>query len=428
MRVQILVRADGKLAGERLPYLVNDDGQIDAYSMMWSATRRSIFTPNTRKTALNAIIQLRLWSKLTSVNVEQEMVYGSCLSHEQVEDLMYYIGHRRKDLVNLTKTRPLDLNRFLAQCEPVSSETENLRRVYVNDYLLWLGSYGNLILQKTGQANEELMKQRRARLAPKRRNPNQRQANYLSGSISGQIMGGKRRAMGSRMQQATPDEVNQFALFFSSSTRDELWSRNKDRALRNELLIKLLLQTGGRVSELLALKDTDLVHGKNMIQFARRHNDPEDPRKDNPTLKTHDRQMRLSDGTWDLLMEWLDVQDEVTSHDPQAFLFVNLSRNPKYYGQPMTRTAVDQLIREVCKKAEIKPFGAHQLRHLYVRELAQHSQDQGWTDEEWRKAATYLLGWSNSSSMPALYLGEAANQQADMQMKLLWTERGLGVE
>ncbi|MFC6642218.1 tyrosine-type recombinase/integrase [Sulfitobacter profundi] len=272
------------------------------------------------------------------------------------------------------------------------------------------------------------MEQRRERLSPGRSTTGRRQNVYALGSISQQVVGNLRKTIGSRMQQATPDEVSQFAVFFSSLHRNDLWPKNKDRALRNELLIKLLLQTGGRVSELLAIKDTDLVTGKQMVQFARRHNDPDDPRKNNPTLKTYDRQLRLSRETWELLMEWLDVQDELTAHNPQAFLFVNLTRDPRYAGQPMSRMAVDQMIREVCVAAGIKPFGAHQLRHLYVRELAKLAREQGWTNEEWRKAATYLLGWSLTSKMPALYLGEAANQEADLQMKQLWTERGLEVE
>ena len=395
--------------------------------MMWSCVRRAEFTPNTRSTALNCLIPLKLWSKISGVNVEHEMVFGPCLSHEQVEDIAYYIGLRRRDLATLAGARPLNLSRFLTACKPVSAETENLRRIYVHNYLMWLGSYGNLVLQKTGQATDDLLEQRRERLSPARDISGRRKKTYSVGSISHQLVGKMRRTLGSRMQQASPDEVHQFALFFSSMRRNELWPKNGDRALRNELLIKLLLQTGGRVSELLAVKDTDLVIGKQMIQFARRHNDPDDPRKYEPTLKTYDRQLRLSDETWALLMQWLDVQDELAGHNPQTFLFINLTRDPRYAGRPMSRVAVDQLIRGVCVAADIKPFGAHQLRHLYVRELAKTASDRGWTNEEWRKAVTYLLGWSLTSHMPGLYMGETANQEADMSMKQLWTERGLEV-
>ncbi|MFC6642217.1 hypothetical protein [Sulfitobacter profundi] len=149
LKLHSLIRTDGNLAGERLPYLSGEG--LDAYSMMWSAARRAQFTPNTRSTALNCLIPMRLWSVISGVNVEREMVFGSCLSHEQVEDMLYYIGLKRKDLATLTIARPADLNRFLSACEPVSAGTENLRRIYINNYLMWLGSYGNLVLQKPGK-------------------------------------------------------------------------------------------------------------------------------------------------------------------------------------------------------------------------------------------------------------------------------------
>lgn len=424
LRVATLIRTDGRLAGERVPLLIDDKG-VHAYSLMWSVVRRGKYTPNTRDTALNCLVPLRLWASISSVDVEQKMVWGECLTHEEITDLEYYIGLRRRDLRTLVQARPVDVNRFLATCNTVVSETQNLRRIYINDYLMFLGDYGNNVLRRTGRDDEHLMRLRKLRLQPAVRDHNRRSKFYVDGSISKQLIGRMSRSYGSRMRDIASEDVLNFALFFASKDPCELWPNNPDRALRNELIIKLLLQTGGRVSEILMLKDTDLKHRNHYIEFPRRHNDPEDPRDRPPVAKTYDRQLRLAEATWSKLMEWLDIQDEITASNPTGFLFVNLSRNPKHFGRPMSRVAVDQIIRGVCRAAGVAPFGAHQLRHLYVQNLAAKAREQGWTNEEWRKAATYLLGWSLKSKMPALYLGEVANIDAEEAMTKVWTERGL---
>jgi integrase len=399
---------------------------MDAYPSMWSVSRRVKLVPNTREVGLHAIISLRLWAKMAGVDVEAQMVYGECLSSDEVADLKYHLSLGQQSLRMLAHGPPADVNKFLSEAKRVSSNSFNLRITYVHDYLKFLGEYGNKVLRNIGQNQSLFMRHRRERLRPAVRVPGSKRNRYEPGSISEELLSAYKPKKASRLSQSSSDVLERVALFISTANMSDIWPKNNDLRLRNEVLLLMLLQTGGRVSELLQAKIDDLIDRKRTIEFRRRHNDPDDPRKREPNLKTFDRELRLSEETWEKLERWLEVHDEVTAATHSPFIFVSFARNPKYFGQPICRQTVKHILDEVCDAAGLPRIRIHDLRHIRVRRLAELAREQNWTNEEWRKAATYLFGWSAASHMPGLYLGDTSDLAAEMAMSQIWRERGFG--
>ena len=125
-------------------------------------------------------------------------------------------------------------------------------------------------------------------------------------------------------------------------------------------------------------------------------------------------------------MEWLvvheEISDSVTNENP--FLFINLDRNPQHRGQQMSPTAIDGIVKDLCRHVGLPPLSPHPLRHLRARRLVDLIRERNLSHEQARKAITYLMRWSDDSVMLANYLGDHADAGAEQAMSFIHAGRG----
>jgi len=150
----------------------------------------------------------------------------------------------------------------------------------------------------------------------------------------------------------------------------------------------LMLFTGLRIGELLALKFTDFDEDEKMIKVSsnivlvknrnRKEGEPKNKYIEQ-TAKTDAAQYRivpLSRGA----MEAVLALKEINSN----FTYICSSRNNK----PVPKRAFDRAYRQICIKAGIDPVGVHSLRHTFASKLFRKGADV--------KTVSELLGHANT--------------------------------
>jgi len=416
---------EGPRAGERIPLLRLTDGSIDPYVTSWSMQQRIRLTPSSRETAIYEILAAKLWAKIAGVDIEQAMVYGPCLSSEHVSDLFYHLHLRSDDLRILSTAKPLHASKLYEGFTRVSASSLRRRTTFVHAYLAWLGAYGNRVLRRTGRDDAALMDLRAERL----RAPitvGKGRAEYHANSIAAELLGNRPAVRPSRLSTVPTAQLEEFGLAVSLMERALIWPKNERRALRNELILKTLIETGLRSGEMRQIKISDIRPRERKIAIVRRHNDPDSKGRRESNAKTHDGLVSLAPETWTLLTDWLTMHDNITANAREAsdFLFINLDRNPAHFGQQMSGPALDAIVKQAARFFELPALSAHPLRHLKARRLAELVREKKLTPEEARKAITYLMRWSDDSGMLDHYLGDSADLKAEAVMETIHRERG----
>jgi site-specific recombinase XerD len=147
---------------------------------------------------------------------------------------------------------------------------------------------------------------------------------------------------------------------------------------RNRALITAMYESGCRVSEIVNLKNKDVVRTDYGFRIT-------------VEGKTGRRTIPLIESA-PYLLEWAEVHPR--GDDPEAPLFPSLDFN--HYGKKLNRRSVYDIIRELAKKAGIKKrVYPHLLRHTRATELTNY------VNEAYLRQ---ILGWSKTSDTPSFYL------------------------
>ena len=162
-------------------------------------------------------------------------------------------------------------------------------------------------------------------------------------------------------------------------------SRKAPTGIRNRAMLTLFYRSGLRVSELLALRPSDVDQAKRSLRLL--------------DTKSGEAQTRgYHPGADDALARWLDVRGKLPGIRNGAKLFCTLD------GGPMSDDYVRGLLRRLAAKAGIqKRVHPHGLRHTFAVEC----EAAGMTVSEISK----LLGHS-SVAVTARYLDHLTNAQA----------------
>lgn len=412
-------------AGEERCLMYRQDGDLAIYPAMYMMKRREQISANSQKAINTEIKRLELWAELRDIDFQHAMVYGECLSPAQVYDLADHFSIEMADLKKLVDSRALDKNKMYNSFTRLEPVTVNKGLSLVSDYLLFLGQYGNSILgRRSDPATQALLDRRAKRLRKPTGSSERGKKTYHPGSIAAELSENRPKAVISRLNGSSDRTLKEFVLWYSLCDPHKIWPKNEARAIRNHLIICLFLATGMRGGELMQLKFEDVVRRLTSFDVKNRRHDPDDPRKLQPQAKTLDRRLKVSDVVWDVYERWSEHHADISWRcgEESPFIIINVARDPKFYGRPMTTKGVDNVIKEAFEFAELPPLSKHKLRHARVQDLAQLAVEKGWTDEEWRKAATYLFGWSDTSSMPSHYSGDRYDLAAEKSMMQIWDE------
>ena len=188
------------------------------------------------------------------------------------------------------------------------------------------------------------------------------------------------------------------------------WSHDHTK-FRNALIVRLLLELGLRRGELLGIRIPDIDFQSDFVAVIRRPDNSDDPRSDPPLVKTYGRKLRVEPELLRMVrtyvMEYRPLQGRARHHD---YLLVAFRT-----GRPMTQIAL-QKVFETLKQ---KPLGLpesltpHVLRHTWNERFSDLMDERRVERELEKKMRAYQMGWSETSTMPAIYLRRHTRKRAE---------------
>jgi len=182
--------------------------------------------------------------------------------------------------------------------------------------------------------------------------------------------------------------------------------KDKSIRVRNRLIFLMLYHLGLRGGELLNIRIRDMDFSSNQLVVARRADEKDDPRKDQPLVKTLDRRLPIKDTLAKEIHSYI-IQErrKVDNSSKNDFLFVTHKSGPTQ-GQPLSKSAYKKII-EVVRTASPSLFNltGHQLRHAWNEAFSDQvdSMDESPSSEQQEKIRSYLMGWREGSGTAATY-------------------------
>jgi len=277
--------------------------------------------------------------------------------------------------------------------EKVSSETEYVRLTIIAKYMKWLAE------QTLGVSKDRLSVLHIANMekALKSRRP-------VKKSRNAEI----------EMKGLTGEQLD---LLFELFRLESDYNPFKDKSIRtrNRLIFLMLYHLGLRGGELLNIRIRDIDFSSNQLIIARRPDEKDDPRKDQPLVKTLDRRLPLRDTLAREIHDYiLNGRRAVANSSKNDFLFIT-HKSGRTQGQPLSKSAYKKVI-SLVKMVSPSLFNltGHQLRHAWNETFSNKmdSMDESPSEEQQEKIRSYLMGWREGSGTAATYNKRFIRQKA----------------
>lgn len=350
---------------------------------------------NTIGNVLRSVMACYLFLDARGIDLDARLTTGELLSLGEVEDLARLCRWPLTELAALpsasegaaSKVVSLEKVRMGAQkVSPaeVDPDVSASRLRYIRMYLQWL-------------AGERLSRHGLDPSVAARLGDTSRR---VATAIDARIQHKSGRDALAEREGASDEAVAELLRVIDPHSPDNPW-RDQHTRYRNALLVHWLLYLGPRIGEALGVRVSDIVAYRKEVTIHRRADDPDDPRRNQPQTKTRGRVLPLSET---LLAE---TQAYILNHRsalPLAklhpFLFV-ASRS----GQPMSQAAVGKMFTELRAKCPSLPktLTPHVLRFTWNDAFSKKMEETGVPPEKEEPARIYLMGWSPTSKMAAVY-------------------------
>jgi len=402
-------------SGERLPVLVDDSGMplFDVTVFALTEIRGRNLASNTIGHVLRSIMFFHLFLDFRGVDLDQRMDNGELLSMNELEDLVrqsrrpieglaskaaatYPSKHARGPVADQSPTASLEKVRMgikRSEEDVVSTAVMATRLQYIRSYIQWLV---NTRLDRLGIDSQKAVMLRDG-------------VTRVTEAISSRIPRKSGRALGRQRQGLSESDQAELLRVIDPTCPDNPWADEHTR-YRNALLIHWLLELGLRLGEALGVRNSDIDTYHREVTIHRRADDPEDPRRDQPQVKTRPRVLPLSEK---LLLETqayiVDHRRQLPAAKKHPFLFV-ASRT----GQPLTLVAAKKIFVELRQRCSRLPknLSAHVLRHTWNDRFSEEADKKGTDPETEKHIRSYLMGWAPTSSTAATYTRRHVQRKA----------------
>lgn len=211
---------------------------------------------------------------------------------------------------------------------------------------------------------------------------------------------------------------------------------------RNELVIRLLLQTGIRVSELLALRcdccisEFDIEYGmQHFLKVDENLYLAEDPRSTPPEVKTKTRIIPISEGLATMVDQYIKNGRRYRGREAKkapAYLFLSSDKKPK----PLSYSSVLYMFKRLevvgnSIRKNLSPIFPHRLRYTFFEDVARVSNFNSGSESEsesesesvkFKKVMRYLGGWSSISEQYKHYSMKEIRFKAHLSLQKLHEE------
>lgn len=395
-------------SGERLPILINRiEGRpcFDATLFVLTQLRQTNAASATIERALREIMVLQDFLFVRNICLNNRFREGRMLSLAEVDGLVNTcseptksIHPQQKRLPPRIKNSTISLEQFRlrqqeARAKVVAPKTAANRIRTIQSYLTWL--------------TESYLSQHGLDLAT--RHALEQNKNKTIAALAARLPRGKGRNQVGQREGLAPEMLNQLLEVIDPTSPDNPW-RDQHARVRNALIVYWLWHLGVRRGELLNVKISDINFMKNEVLIARRADDPEDPRRNQPRVKTRDRILPLSANLAEATHHYIvNVRTQLKGARKHAFLFV-----AEHSGTPLSLPALNKVfsvLRSNCPSLpdELSP---HVLRHCWNDHFSQRIDKKGQSEEVEKKMRAYLMGWSPTSQTVNDYTRRHVRKQA----------------
>jgi integrase len=409
--------------GERLPVLMGPDGLPLFEPTLFALTeiRAKNRAANTIGNCLRGILVFYLFLDLNGINLRGRLTEGRLLSMGEIEDLVRLcrlpiekiVSASSPDdtasvpsqIVSMEKYRQRVTTEFIREIVPAFAAT---RLRCIRDYLKWLVSDRS---SRVGVGSD-----RGTALDVAGR--------FVVGAIDARLPVGDNRGYLGEREALAPDSVKELLHVIDPDSADNPWQDEHSR-FRNELIILWLYYLGVRRGELLGVRISDIDFRKGSVLIARRADDPTDPRRDQPNVKTRAREIPLSqllqDKTGAYIVKYRSVLQAARKHD---FLLVASDS-----GAPLSIPSFAKIFNVLRAKCSSLPRNlfAHLLRHTWNDRFSEEMDKRGVGEETEKKTRSYLMGWSETSGTAATYTRRHVRkkaQEASLKMQADMAQKG----
>lgn len=354
-------------------------------AMLWSLTelRATSLASATILQALRSVMVFHIVLDQLGVSLLERMEQGQLLTLAEVESLAAKCQRSLEDLCDETPRKVVALRKDAAQ-DGVDPLTAGIRLRYIRAYLDWL------------------VKDRLLRMGPSHRFFAGLQviATAVLEAIDARTPEASRRNTLGDREGVSPEVLARILDVIQPDSPNNPW-KNKHARLRNYLLVRWLLSLGNRRGEILTIKISDINFQSNEVLVARRADDPEDPRRNQPRAKTNDRLLALDPDLVELTRRYIMTERRaVKGARRHEFLWVANGT-----GAPLSLSGFHKLFITLREKCPDLPdsLSAHVLRHTWNDVFSAQMDAAGVPEAEEQKMRTRLMGWSDTSSMASVY-------------------------
>ena len=394
-RVRVCRMSDG----ERLPLVVGPDHLPVATPNQWMLNlRRPQVQAGTLTTEMRTIAHVYEWAMRRGINLEERFRSGNGLRPDETNALYQNLRYERTLGRRIAARRLADANELLC----VAGATQSARVAITRDYLVWC-------LEQTLY---------RLDVSDTRYSPIRDRCDILRR----QARDFKRDVSEARPDRIGLDDDQRTRLLEVIHPEFKRNPFNRTVRFRNWVLIILLLTFGYRRGEVLKIYVTDVsVRGrKPHIVVRRRPDDPNDPRANEPAVKTLGREIPLDATMSELLSRFIHYhRSQFPNANDSPFLFMSED------GKPLSLRSVNAILERVVHKFPefTGLLSPHVLRYTY-NDMLDRTMSEAKMDANAKKAAqNYLNGWNLTSEQGVQY-SRRANEERAREISLVH-QRGM---
>lgn len=400
--------------GERLPMLVDSAGQplFEPTVFVLTELRARNRASNTIGNALQALMVFHLFLDLRSIDLDSRLAAGQLLALAEVDDLVrvcrYPVG-RLTGMFDEAVEKPqlpassLEKNRVrqgLATDVDIVSASVATRLRYIRDYLVW-------------HADRRLS---RERVGSEVRSALESARQFMAKAISARLPSGNSHGLLGRREGLESGVVAKMLKVTNPHSPENPWVDEHSR-YRNELIIGWLYHLGIRRGELLGIRISNIDFRKGTVVVDRNADDPNDPRRYQPKVKTLGRKIPLSSGLIDKTYAYImNHRVNLPGASKHEFLFVASDS-----GAPLSIPSLAKVFNVLRAKCPEMPrdLSPHVLRHTWNDAYSEEMDKRKIPEEQEKKTRAFLMGWSETSGSAATYTRRHIRRKAhDASLKM----------
>jgi integrase len=374
-------------SGERYCLLVDDHFGLPLFYpnlFITTQVRNRSLSYSTMEAALGGVSVLLRYMEERGESLEKRFQKAELFKEHELDAIRDFCQIKFRSQTNEDSNGMFNLSELRELDEKVSSQTEYVRLTVIAQYTKWLAE------QFIGSSKDRtaVLQLGKMEKGIKARRPVKKNRNAI---------GGKQCL-----------DKDQLALVFELFRPDSEHNPFTDESvrIRNRLIFLVLYHLGLRGGELLNIRIRDIDFGNNQLVVVRRADEKDDPRTNQPLVKTLDRRLPLKDTLVQEIHRYiLKDRKNISNSSKNDFLFVTHKSGPTQ-GQPLSKSGYKKVI-EVVRKAAPSLFNltGHLLRHTWNDEFSNlmDAMDKPPSEAEQEKMRSYLMGWKEGSGTAAHY-------------------------